>query len=63
MQKAESLSFSTVIGSGGRGQSLHNEILVGAKPFNPQQAKRGFARSTYDGMYIQISIGNDFGGH
>ena len=31
MQKAESLSFPTVIGSGGRGQSLHGEILVGAK--------------------------------
>jgi hypothetical protein len=33
MEKAESLSFPTVIGSGGRKQSLHNEILVGAKPF------------------------------
>jgi len=33
MEKAESLSFPTVIGSGGRGQSLHNEILIGAKPF------------------------------
>ncbi len=31
MEKAESLSFPTVIGSGGRGQSLHGEILVGAK--------------------------------
>ena len=28
---SEILSFPTVIGSGGRGQSLHNEILVGAK--------------------------------
>ncbi len=33
MDKAESLSFPTVIGSEGRGQSLHNEILIGAKPF------------------------------
>jgi hypothetical protein len=33
MEKAESLSFPTVIRSGGRGQSLHNEILIGAKPF------------------------------
>ena len=31
MEKAETLSFPTVIGSGGRGQSLHGEILVGAK--------------------------------
>jgi hypothetical protein len=31
MEKAEALSFPTVIGSGGRGQSLHGEILVGAK--------------------------------
>ncbi len=31
MEKAETLSFTTVIGSGGRGQSLHGEILVGAK--------------------------------
>jgi hypothetical protein len=31
MEKAETLSFPTVIGSGGRGQSLINEILVGAK--------------------------------
>ena len=29
MEKAETLSFPTVIGSGGRGQSLRNEILVG----------------------------------
>jgi hypothetical protein len=29
MQKAESLSFSTVIGSGDRRQSLRGEILVG----------------------------------
>jgi hypothetical protein len=34
MEKAESLSFPTVPGSGGRGLSLHNEILVGAKRFN-----------------------------
>jgi hypothetical protein len=33
MEKAESLSFPMVIGSGGSGQSLHNEILIGAKPF------------------------------
>jgi hypothetical protein len=33
MEKAESLSFPTVPGSGGRRQSLHNEILVGAKRF------------------------------
>jgi hypothetical protein len=33
MEKAEIFSFPTVIGSGGRGQSLHNEILIGAKPF------------------------------
>ena len=33
MEKAEILSFRTVIGSGGRGQILHNEILIGAKPF------------------------------
>ena len=31
MEKAETLSFPTVIGSGGREQSLHGEILVGAK--------------------------------
>jgi hypothetical protein len=31
MEKAEILSFPTVIGSGGRGQSLHNKILVGEK--------------------------------
>ncbi len=31
MEKAETLSFPTVIGSGGRGQSLHGERLVGAK--------------------------------
>ncbi len=30
MEKAETLSFPTVIGSGGCGQSLHGEILVGA---------------------------------
>ena len=33
MEKAEIFSFPTVIGSGGRGQSLHNEVLIGAKPF------------------------------
>jgi hypothetical protein len=33
MEKAESLSFPRVIGSGGRGQSIHNKILVGSKPF------------------------------
>ena len=33
MEKAEILSFPTVIGSEGRGRSLHNEILVGAKGF------------------------------
>ena len=33
MEKAESLSFPTVNESGGRRQSLHNEILVGTKPF------------------------------
>jgi hypothetical protein len=33
MEKAEIFSFPTVIGSGGRGQSLHNEIFIGAKPF------------------------------
>jgi hypothetical protein len=33
MEKAEIFSFPTVIGSGGRGQSLYNEILIGAKPF------------------------------
>ncbi len=31
MAKAETLSLPTVIGSGGLGQSLHGEILVGAK--------------------------------
>ncbi len=31
MEKADSLSFPTVYGSGGRGQSLYGEILVGAK--------------------------------
>jgi len=31
MQKAEILSFPTIPGSGGLGQSLHNEVLVGAK--------------------------------
>jgi hypothetical protein len=31
MEKADNLSFPTVLGSGGRGQSLHNEVLVGAK--------------------------------
>ena len=31
MEKDETLSFPTVIGSAGRGQSLHGEILVGAK--------------------------------
>jgi len=31
MEKAETLSFPTVMGSGGHGQSLHGEILVGAK--------------------------------
>ena len=31
MQKAEILSFPTVPGSGGLGQSLHGQILVGAK--------------------------------
>ena len=31
MEKAESLSFPMVIGSGGRGQSLHGEILLGTK--------------------------------
>jgi hypothetical protein len=31
MEKAETLSFPMVIGSGGRGQSLHGEVLVGAK--------------------------------
>ena len=34
MEKAESLSFPTVPGSGGLGQSLHNEILVGATRLN-----------------------------
>ncbi len=34
MEKAESLSFPTVPGSGGCRQSLHNEILVGAKRLN-----------------------------
>ena len=34
MEKAESLSFPTVQGSGGRGQRLHNEKLVGAKRLN-----------------------------
>jgi hypothetical protein len=29
MEKAESLSFPAIIGSVGRGQSLHGEILVG----------------------------------
>ncbi len=33
MEKAEIFSFPTVIGSGGRGQSLHNKILIDAKPF------------------------------
>ena len=33
MEKAEIFSFPTVIESGGRGQSLHNEILIGTKPF------------------------------
>jgi hypothetical protein len=33
MEKAESLSFPTVIGSRGNRQSLHCEILVGAKGF------------------------------
>jgi hypothetical protein len=31
MEKAETLSFPTVVGSGGCKQSLHGEILVGAK--------------------------------
>jgi hypothetical protein len=31
MQKAESLSFPRVLGSGGRGQSLLNEIFNGAE--------------------------------
>jgi hypothetical protein len=31
MENAETLSFPMVIGSGGLGQSLHGEILVGAK--------------------------------
>ncbi len=31
MEKAEILSFPTVIGSGGLKQSLHGEILVDAK--------------------------------
>ncbi len=31
MEKAETLSFPMVKGSGGLGQSLHGEILVGAK--------------------------------
>ena len=31
MEKAETLSILTVIGSGGLGQSLNGEILVGAK--------------------------------
>ena len=30
MQKAESLSFQTVLGLDGRGQSLMNEISIGA---------------------------------
>ena len=34
MEKAESLSFPTVPGSGGRGESLHDEILVGTKRLN-----------------------------
>jgi hypothetical protein len=34
MEKAESFSFPKVPGSGGRGQSLHNQILVGAKRLN-----------------------------
>jgi hypothetical protein len=33
MEKVQILSFPTVTGSGGRRQSLHNEILIGAKPF------------------------------
>jgi hypothetical protein len=33
MEKDEIFSFPTVVGSGGRRQSLHNEILIGAKPF------------------------------
>ncbi len=33
MEKAEIFSFPTVIGSRGRRQSLHNKILIGAKPF------------------------------
>jgi hypothetical protein len=31
MQKEDSLSFPTVLGSGGRGLSILNEICVGAK--------------------------------
>ena len=33
MEKAEIFSFPTVIGSGGRGQSLQNKIFICAKPF------------------------------
>ena len=35
MEKAETLSFPMVIRSGGRGQSLQGEILVGAKGLRP----------------------------
>jgi hypothetical protein len=31
MEKADNLSFPTVLGLGGHGQSHHNEVLVGAK--------------------------------
>jgi hypothetical protein len=31
MDKAEIFSFPMIPGSGGCGQSLHNEVLVGAK--------------------------------
>ena len=56
MQKAESLSFPTVIGSGGRGQSLHNEILIGAKPFKLLLLEL-YTGSVFFGRYRSVFLG------
>jgi len=58
MEKAEIFNFPTVIGSGGRGQSLHNEILIGAKPFKLSLPldRRKLARPKRPGKLVELSL-------
>jgi hypothetical protein len=50
MEKAESLSFPTVIGSGGRRQSLHNEILIDASCYD--QSKTALPYYFFDDCFF-----------